>query len=352
MIRRQTVLDTYRNVGATTATVYLPTPSATEDAGQRLDIVRKNAMSRLEDMGAAPALSERVENALVDLDHGAGQGRVLVVTEDELVLDAVLERPVARESVHLGPCPALLPLLAATQVDVRHLAVLVDRTGADLMLRHGVSDPLDSFEVEGSSVRVHRSHPGGWSQKRFQQTAENAWEDNAREIVDAVVGEHPDVDLIVCGGDVRAVGFFTEHLPEHYELHVVEGSRHADEDAFLDEADVALRARSADATVELIVRWRQAEADDLGSTGTEALADLAAGRVEHLLVVDDTTDADRRTASFSFDDPILHAPTEGPTTEAPITDVAVAMAVATGADVTVVPATADLGDGIAALRRF
>lgn len=352
MIRRSTLLDAYRTVGEPRATIYIPTPSAQEDAEQRLEILRKNVSTQLEDLGAASDLVATVEHHLATLEHDDGPGRVLVATAEACVLDGRLERPVSRLAVHHGPTPALLPLLAATQVDVDHLAVLLDRTGADVLLRHGVSDPIDRSEIDGPDVRVHRSHPGGWSQKRFQQTAENAWENNAREIVDAMAEEHPDVDLVVCGGDVRAVGFFTEHLPARYAREVVDASRHADEGAFLDAVDAVLRDRSATAIVELLERWRQARADGSGSSGLDVLADLVAGRVDHLLVVDDTTDPSRPQEPFAFEDPILHAPPARSTTVAPVTDAAVAIAIATGAGVTVVPSTGDVDDGLAAIRRF
>ena len=35
---------------------------------------------------------------------------------------------------------------------------------------------------EGDTEYIHRCHPGGWSQRRFQQRAENPRDDNANDI--------------------------------------------------------------------------------------------------------------------------------------------------------------------------
>ncbi len=35
-------------------------------------------------------------------------------------------------------------------------------------------------QVEGETEYIRRGAPGGWSQKRFQQRAENTWEHNGQ----------------------------------------------------------------------------------------------------------------------------------------------------------------------------
>lgn len=351
---RAALLDVYRRSGDDLVTVYLPSPSAVADAEQRLDIRKRNVLAELGDLDVDEQIVDRLTTELDGLDHADGVAHAFVLGADGVLLSHEMDRPLAEAVVHVGPCPLLLPLVAATQVDASHLAVLIDRTGADVLLRDGVGDALESFEVEGPDVRVHRSQPGGWSQKRFQQTAENAWENNARTVVEEVVDEHRDVDLLVCGGDVRAVGFFVEHLPEHIEVHQVDGSRQADHDAFLDEVDVALRTRAAAGIVQLIDDWQSAAGSGSGSTGLDVLDHLTQGRVEHLLVVNDARDSDRVTSVFDFDQP-AHVPDGGDSGThkvAPVTDAAVALAVATGAAVTVVPDHGAIDSGLAAILRF
>lgn len=348
---RKNLLETYHNAGSELATIYLPSPSATEDAEQRLEIRRKNALSQLAETSASPALIQSATSALEQLSHDDGYAHVVIVNGSTTVLSQQLHRPVSRVAVHLGRVPALIPLLAATQSDGDHLAVLLDRAGADVLRRSGVADPIDSTEVDGSDSRLHRGHPGGWSQRRFQQIAENAWENNAREVVDQIRADHPEIDMIICGGDARAVGFFAKHLPARFEVHQVDGSRHADQDAFLDAADVVLRDRAAKDTVAVLDEWRSKSANGLGSTGREVLDLLTRGRVEQLLVVDDTWNQDRPTTSFDFE-LRAHVPHDSSATSAAVTDGAIALALATDAVVTVVPEHPDIEDGLAAIHRF
>lgn len=337
------ILQTYDASGPTMATVFLPAKSADAQAPERLEIHVKNALAALSDQGANEALIERVERALKQHEHSDAASLVVVATEQETLLDEEMDRPVTRMTTALQPVPMLLPLLAAAQVDEEHLAVLLDRTGADVFHRDGVGKPIDTAEVEGDDVRVHRGHPGGWSQRRFQQTAENAWENNAKDVVDAIVDEYGrDLHLVVAG-DERAVGFFVEHLPTSMTRETVGGSRHADHAAFLDEVDNALRSRAANRVVVLLDRFRTANANGLGAVGHAVLDHLVAGRVEHLLVVNDALNEHPTTASMMLGDRSV---------DAPITDGAVALARTTGADITVVPAVPDLDDGLGAILRF
>lgn len=349
---RTELINVYQHAGQTLATVYLPSPSAIEDAEHRLDIRKKNVLADLERAGANSQILDHLRGALDGLDHDAGPAHTFVIGDEGVVFSREMDRPITRSAVSLASTPQLLPLLAATQVDRRHLAVLLDRSGADVMERDGVGAALDQLEIEGSGVRLHRSAPGGWSQKRFQQTAENNWENNAREVVEQIVEAYPDTDLLICGGDVRAVGFFKDHLPARIECHEVDGSRHADADAFLDEADVTLRTLAASHIVELLDRWQTASSARNGSTGVDALDHLAHGRVEHLLVVDDSDEDDRPTSWFDFSDHTHHREATEAAVEAPITDAAITLALATGAQVTVIPKHPAVEGGVAAMLRY
>lgn len=342
------LLDLYTKSGEQLATIYLPTPSAVEDAAQRLEIRRKNVLAELELLGVSEAILQNTTAALDELDHPDAVSHLLLVGDGDVFLSHGLTRPVSKVAARVGPTPALLPMLEAIQTDEVHLAVLLDRTGADVLLRDGVGDPLDEFDVDGPDVRVHRSAPGGWSQKRFQQTAENAWENNAREVVDQITAEHPDIDLIIGGGDVRALGFFVESLPSRCTVVTVDGSRHADQDAFLDEADVVLRDRAAERVVNAVDEWRTASANGSGTVGADVVDHLTQGRVDTLLVVNDTFDVDRPMSTLDFGSGMQSRDA----IEAPMTDAAVALAHTTGASVLVVPNLPDLDKGLAATLRF
>ncbi|MDF2741972.1 MAG: hypothetical protein K0S88_3342, partial [Actinomycetia bacterium] len=46
--------------------------------------------------------------------------------------------------------------------------------------------PDREVRVEGEELHVTRSASGGWSQRRFQQRAENRWQQNAGAVAEAL----------------------------------------------------------------------------------------------------------------------------------------------------------------------
>lgn len=330
-------------VGRPMATIYLPLPSASEDAAQVFDIRRRNLPGELVEAGADEAIASVVERALADRQHLDGAALLLVADAERALVDRPLVRPVSRELVRVGPAPALLPALRAEQDDLDHVAVLVDRAGADLWVRSGLVHGAQTAEVQGDTEHIHRAHPGGWSQRRFQQRAENTWESNAAEVV-AELLELVDLDRmdrIVVAGDTRAVGFFTEHLPARGKerLIVVEGSRHSDHDAFLDEADTVIRTAAKEHEVDEIRQLREELAKDVAVEGLEVLTLLAEGRVEQLFVVDDTERDDRLEVAYTVE-PLLGgrlAEEVSSTERVSATDLSVLMARRMGTGIHVLP---------------
>jgi hypothetical protein len=340
------VLDTYRRAGPDLATVYLPTPSRTADASQKYEQRSKLALKQLAEMATSPQLNRVVADALEQRSHGEGEALALVASDCELLFEHTLIRPVDRVFVAVSPAPQLLPLLAASRVDQAHVAVLIDRAGAEVWQRDGLGPATKELEVEGDTVHIHRSHPGGWSQRRYQQIAENTWDRNAKAVVDEMIAAFPEGPLVIVGGDVRAVGFFVEHLPARLQpALVVEGSRSADPDAFLDQVDVAVRTVAAEELAAEIRDLREAAGQGEVWTGLQALTMLSQGLAGRLYVANDTFADHREEAQFAFGLPTVAGtagmPPIGPNTRpAPLSDGAVVLAAATGAEVTVVPETA------------
>ena len=347
---RNELIECYRHSGDDIATVFVPTRSDKADADQRFDIQVKNVRKRLEELNAEQDVIDAVLGVLDGYDHHDATSIALVAARGESLLVHPMFRPVARLFVSYGSTPALLPLLEIDQVDAPHVAVLLDRVGADIWYRTDLGTAVETETVDGDDLHIHRSHPGGWSQRRFQQIAENTWEQNAKLVVDEV-GDAitDDVEVVVVGGDVRAVGFFTEHATNRFDdLVVVDGSRAAGPEAFLDNADIALRSRAAEWTASSIRSMRDAIGEDRAVTGHDALKLLAQGRVETLYVGNDTSDRDRPTAYFDFDTPLVLDETGG--RSAPVTEGAVALAAATGANVIVLP-NSTVPDRVVGVRR-
>ena len=109
--------------------------------------------------------------------------------------------------------------------------VLADRQGADLVAVRREVGPVER-EVGGHDDPLHKAKPGGWSQRRYQQRAENTWEHNARNVATEIarVVERVDARIVVVAGDVRALELIREDVPKEIaeKLHEVRGGRSED----------------------------------------------------------------------------------------------------------------------------
>jgi peptide subunit release factor 1 (eRF1) len=213
-----------------------------------------------------------------------------------------------------------------------------------------------SEQVDGETLHLQRSAPGGWSQRRFQQRAENQWEDNAREVADqiAAIADEIGAELIVVAGDVRAKQFLGKHLPSPWVelMRDVEGGRDDWSLESITEESVRLEATvAAELTVSVLDRFAEAQGNGLAASDVdETLAALNERRVETLLVVDDSEsidEPDADAAAVGADDPAMISTEESAVEatgqeaeEAPLLDAAIHAALSGGATVRIVPAHA------------
>ena len=349
-------------------TLVLDTTSEVEDAAARLDITRRNVQRELEQRGVDAATREALAAQIGE--HGLGNTRVLVAAGGEVLLAVSLPEPPEQEVVTVGPLPALLPLAERASVQVPHVVALVDRLGADVMA-YGGSDPVpeETIEVTGPHQHhVRKVHAGGWSSRRYEETAENFWERNAEEVASAVDGAANDVgaQLVVLAGDDRAVTLLQGELPERLRpiTTVVQGTRHADGgDAFTAEritSAVAERLRAV--TDDLLAKYEQERGQhDKAVDGPAAtLAALRMAQVDVLVLT--TTLPSDATAWFDPAQPTVVALTGeevrslggGEPVEAPLVDVLLRAALAGGATVRVVDGDRPEAPqhGVGALLRF
>jgi hypothetical protein len=75
---------------------------------------------------------------------------------------------------------------------------------------------LGLTEVTGESWPVHKPSGGGWSQPRFQRSAEETWTETAKQIAGAVTAAADRVKaaFVVLGGDVREREILADELPK------------------------------------------------------------------------------------------------------------------------------------------
>ena len=204
------------------ATVYVATTGAAEDAAKQLDL----RWRALRDELAAAGADERTIDAIGDVLRvgEGGSGQAVVAAQGRVLLDQRLPFPPRQELAHWGPLPHVMPLVSALSDAVPHVVVVVDRIGADITAYGDHGEEAVAATVVGQDDVIRKVGPGGWSQRRFQQRAEDSWNANAKDVVERVnhLCRLLEPQVIVLAGDVRARQMLRENLPKHIGELIVE----------------------------------------------------------------------------------------------------------------------------------
>lgn len=342
--------------------VYLNTEGARPDAPEQVALRWKNVRRRLLEAGAPEAAVARVE-PLLDDAHIAGETLVAIANADRLLYVANLPERPEGDVGEVGPLPHVLPLLAATQRMIPHVVVAIDRIGAELLAVLPF-DPDQDAKVTGDDQHIARSAPGGWSQRRFQQRAENRWEANASDVADELTRlvDTTGPRLVVVSGDVRAVGFLREHVPARVAglLTEVQGDYNSLEEALRRSRELVAEVVERDTAGILADYERERGQGDRSSVGpAETLDALARGQVETVLL--DPTRTEGLTAWFGPElaqvgasEEALRAAGVASPAPASLDDVLTRAAAGTSAVVRLVPAGADhvAPSGVGGLLRY
>ncbi len=271
------------------ASIYLDTSVDTFDARRRIELLWATAEAELAEAGADAATRAALTTA-VGRHKGTGRhGLALFATGGTVVLARPLPEPPVRSAATWGPLPSVLPLLAALGEQAHWLRVLVDRTGGDLVLDAGGLPRT----VRGSQhYPMTKAAPGGWSQPRYQRSAENSWMHNAKEVADQVTrtAAETGADVVVLAGEVRERQLLAEHLPPAVADRVVQtdaGSRASGADLEpLDEAtEQAVRGVVERRYAQVLDDYRAGRAHGLAVAGRSAVrTPLEWGQVKTLLL--------------------------------------------------------------------
>lgn len=343
-------------------TLYQSTEAAVENAAQQSEVRWKSFRDRLAADGAPEAVLERIDPLIADAHH-AGAAMAVVASPGGVMHVEHHPVPVV-DRVQWAPLPSLVPLLEWRQDSPAHLVVTADRQGADIVgvRREG---PDVRREAGGEDEVIRKVNAGGWSQRRYQERAENTWEKNADDVAAQVTRlfERLNARLVVVAGDVRAVTLLREALPQQLVsvLEEVQGGRSADGsgDQIAEQVrEVVDRAVRAD-TDALLEKFREelGQQDRAADGPDDTLLALASAQVDVLLVHDDIDDM--RTAWFGTDptavsrrpDALADMGVDQPT-EGRLVDVAVRAALGTGAAIRVVDAGSGPTGGIGAVLRW
>lgn len=274
-------------------TIYLATPSETEDAAEQLEIRWRNVLRDLADKGVDDATQQALTEARGE--HDRGNTRVMVASHGAVHLAISLPQPPAEELVVVDSLPQLVPLLDALHLQVPHVVVLADRKGADVLAYTAGPDPVESASVQNNRFPDRKVHAGGWSAKRYNNDVEETWEASARDVASLVDRVSRDINarVIVANGDERALQLIGQHLPTELVDRFVEiggGGRHADgsESVISDDVLRVLSDTVAADTVELLEKYAEERGqEDRAADGVTATIDaLRQSQVETLILTD------------------------------------------------------------------
>lgn len=263
------------------------------------------------------------------------------------------------------PVPRLLPVVGWRQSEPPYVVVLTDRTGADLFgFARGLPDAVRG-EVRGEHDEIRRVGPGGWSQRRYQDRAEDSWKGNAEQVAERVVGlaDAIGAELVIVAGDVRAVELLRKALPDRIDaiVHVVEGERpwEGKGDPLPEETRDLVERHVRERGNALLARFAEerGQRDHAVEGVARTAAALARAQVAVLLVTE-AADDDRQL--WFGPEPTLLAANERDLKELGVDspqqgrapDVLVRAALGTGAAIRLLEDANDVREGVGALLRW
>jgi hypothetical protein len=357
--------DAVRGFESLTAvvSVYQRLERAVEHASQQNQTAWRDQRDRLCDDGAPDPALDAIDELIPEAHHW-GRTLAAIADGDGLVHVSFHCEELGADLARVEPLPCLAPLVRLVQADVPHVRARVDRVSAEVDAVAGkqVFEHERTLDDHGGLIR--RTRPGGWSQRRYQQRAENLWAEHGREFAETIVEAVDEVGarFVALAGDVRAVQLTRDALPERVRDIVREapGSLHPDgsEERFAAEIDRLIEeVQIADSTAALALLAQEVGQRDRGAVGpAQVFAALARSQVDTLLLGEDADD-DRR--AWFGDDPDLVALDDQTLVELGVVvpvpgravDVAIRAAIGTGAGIRVVP-SGSLVDGFAAVLRF
>lgn len=236
------------------ATAYVDVSRRTEDTAHRIALEWRQRRESLISQGVTESTISAMDDAMDLRQAGRGAGesctKVMVAADGRVLLNDECVRTWPNGRATWAALPDLLPMLSATPPQVSYLVARVDRVGADLTV-YGAHD-VESDEVRGGTYPIRKVAPGGWSQRRYQQRAENLWSANAHRVAEQVdrLARRHRTRVIVLSGDVRAKTALVGALSEESRAEVVEiegGGRAAgvDDEAVYEAANKVVANRGA-----------------------------------------------------------------------------------------------------------
>jgi len=302
------------------ASVYIDATRSEENADREVELRWRALARRLEELGADQPTIDAVGEAIMNYPVQEGRyGLAVFARAGRVALVEPMNAPPPADEARYSELPHAMPLVAYRGEDIPYVRVVADRTGADLegfavtaaparreidrTVQGSETFPLRKVRAEGPRAQDNRSG------------VEENWKRNAGDVAAAAaeLAEAVGAEVIVVGGDVRAVPLFVAQLPKRWQERVVRtdaGSRAAGAEAgdeALDDVTIQAVADVADRhTREAIDRFQVQYGEHVAPTGlADVVAALQRRQAETVLLVNDLSSTD--TLFVGLDDPSLVA---------------------------------------------
>jgi hypothetical protein len=274
------------------ASIYLDASPTADDTADLLALRWRAARDKLAEQGADATTLDALDEVVIGPARQE-PGLAAFARSGEVMFTARLSHPPRREISRYARLPHVMPLLAQYPPQVTQLRVEADRTGGEIMAVRA-ADATAKERIEGVGWPVHKSSVGGWSQARYQRSAEEAWEENAKQLAAAVTAEarRAEAELIVVSGDIRARALLLEHLakPLRDGAVIVDREVSVDSELMAEAAEQAVRARTEQEARRRLESFRSQLAHGTATEGlTETMAALGDGLASEVLIADDPT---------------------------------------------------------------
>lgn len=219
-----------------------------------------------------------------------------------------------------------------------------------------MEEHVETEEIQGGHDVIHKVRAGEASEQRLQRRAEDSWQRNATEVaahLDRLTKRHHPAVIVVAGDD-RSIAALEEHASEAVKsrLAVIDsGGRASGTDDAAEEAAVrravetAIAGEVEQATARLLEPEGQQARAAQGKG--ELISAFRRGQVDTLLLSDSVVDGEPvRVGADGMPDG------GGPDETVPAAVAFAAAALATDAEVVLVPAEVMIPDGAAAVLRW
>ena len=278
------------------ASVYLDASRTTEDAAELVALRWRAAREHLADGGADEATLGALEELVTSQEHSV-PGLAAFARRGQIGFTAALPQPPRQEISRYARLPHVMPLLAQLPPRVPQLHVRADRSGGEVVALRPQGGATGE-RVNGPGWPVHKASLGGWSEARYQRSAEEAWAENAKQLAETVTAAaaQAGAELIVVAGDTRARTLLLEHLstPLRESAVIVDREVDASSELLLKAAQETTRARAEEQARRRLDEFRSKAARGQAAEGlAPTIAALRAGQASEVLIADDPSSTAR-----------------------------------------------------------